>query len=97
MDERFGVATDEFTQGPYERADELESERAELEPPKKKPSSHALHGSAQNVGGGAGPIKVSVVSPTSDSKKPLSPTSTVGLPATGKTQTKSSGLPVNCT
>jgi hypothetical protein len=33
VDERFGVATDEFTQGPYERADELESERAELEPP----------------------------------------------------------------
>jgi hypothetical protein len=31
--ERFGVATDEFTQGLYERADELESERAEREPP----------------------------------------------------------------
>ncbi len=31
--ERFGVATDEFTQGVYEPADELESERAEREPP----------------------------------------------------------------
>ena len=31
--DRFGVATDEFTQGLYERADELESERAEREPP----------------------------------------------------------------
>ena len=31
--ERLGVATDEFTQGFYERADEIESERAEPEPP----------------------------------------------------------------
>lgn len=31
--ERLGVATDEFTQGLYERADEVESERAEPEPP----------------------------------------------------------------
>ena len=33
MGERFGIATDEFTQRLYERADELESERAEHEPP----------------------------------------------------------------
>jgi hypothetical protein len=31
--ERLGVATDKFTQGLLERADELESERAEQEPP----------------------------------------------------------------
>lgn len=31
--ERLGVVVDEFTQGLYERADELESERAEPEPP----------------------------------------------------------------
>jgi hypothetical protein len=31
--ERLGVATDDFTQGLYERADEIESERAEREPP----------------------------------------------------------------
>ena len=32
MGERFGIATEEFTQRLYERADELESERAERGP-----------------------------------------------------------------
>lgn len=31
--EKLGIATEEFTQGLYERADEIESERAEQEPP----------------------------------------------------------------
>ena len=38
-----------------------------------------------------------VDSASSDSKNPLSPTSTAGLPITGSTQTKSAGFPVNCT
>lgn len=31
--EKLGIATEEFTQGLYERADEIESERADQEPP----------------------------------------------------------------